>query len=78
MEGFIGFSAIFFMPIYALIFIVTLISSLKRIRKNEELTGIEYVCGIAFALLCKARITPPNRLEGVVLSKFIRYSKPLF
>lgn len=51
MEDFIVLSALYFMPIYALIFIVTLLTSLKRIKHGKELEGIEYVCGIAFALM---------------------------
>ena len=51
MEGLIGYSALFFMPLFAFIFIVTLIASLKRLKNNQELEGIVYICGIAFALM---------------------------
>jgi hypothetical protein len=51
MQALIVYSAIFFMPIFAFVFIVTLFTSLKRLKQGEELDGIEYICGVAFALM---------------------------
>lgn len=51
MAALIGTSAILLMPIFAFVFIVTLITALKRLKLDEELLGIEYICGVAFALM---------------------------
>jgi len=51
MEAFIMYSALIFMPIYALVFISSLFKSLQRLKNNEQFGGPEVVCGISFALM---------------------------
>jgi len=51
MEAAIMYSALIFMPLYALVFISTLFDALKRIKNNQGIQGVGVACGISFALM---------------------------
>ena len=51
MEAVIMYSALIFMPIFAMVFIASLFNVLKKLKAGKEFQGVEVVCGISFALM---------------------------
>lgn len=51
MEGFIGYSALIFMPIYAFGFIMCFAGLLKQLKKDEPISGSAMAAGFFFALM---------------------------
>lgn len=51
MEAFIGFSALYFMPLYAFGFIIAVAEMLKEMKKEEPSSNSLIGTGIFFALM---------------------------
>lgn len=51
MEGIIATSALLIMPVYAFVFILSMIAVIRSIRKDESCTGSCLGAAISFALM---------------------------